>query len=218
MIVLEDSLILFTKNWLDLNTNIYSLPKDIGSWVAKRKGTLSVSTLISGADYNQNVNELSLIGYQFGQATLIKSSISENQIWNELSFVTEELVLSNSYQVEGIAYINDTCLALSSEGGFSGESALYRYCNEGPNYTMNKNRNEIKIFPNPAHGYLHVELKQSASPCIINIQNQFGQIVSGSIKHTDLKTTIDISHLSSGVYFVSLVIENELINTRLIIQ
>ncbi len=218
MIALNDSLILFTKNWLDLNTNIYTLPKDLGSWVAKRKGTLNVSTLISGADYNPNTNELTLIGYQFGQASLIKGSVSENQIWDDLSFVSEELVLSNSYQVEGVAYINDTCLALSSEGGFSGESALFRYCNEVPNYTMNKHWNEITIFPNPAHEFLHVELKQSASPCIINIQNQFGQIVLGPMKHIDIKTRIDVSHLSSGVYFVSLIFENELIKTRLIIQ
>lgn len=218
MIAFGDSLILFTKNWADLKTNIYSLPKEQGSWVAARRGGADVSTLITGADYNQNTNELALIGYEFGQALLIKSIISGNQNWDELSFVSEELVLSNSYQIEGVAYLNDTCLILSSEGGFAGEAALYKYCNEEPAFTVLHDLHDIIIFPNPADEYLNIKNDFITTKGFIQIENQFGQVILGPIKYSGELTGIDISHLSSGVYFVTSVIQNEILKTTLIIQ
>jgi hypothetical protein len=63
MITLGDSLYLFTKNWEDYTSTMYSLPKIPGKWVAQRMALFESNGLITAADYNLNTRTLFLLGY-----------------------------------------------------------------------------------------------------------------------------------------------------------
>ncbi len=65
MIVLGDSLYLFTKNRGDLNTDLYSIPKTPGNHPAKHLDQIDAGGLITGADFRKSGSnhELILIGY-----------------------------------------------------------------------------------------------------------------------------------------------------------
>ncbi len=58
-----DFLYLFSKNWENYKTKLYKLPKIPGTHEAALIDSFNVNGLICGAAYNQQFNEISLIGY-----------------------------------------------------------------------------------------------------------------------------------------------------------
>ena len=50
-IVTDDSIYLFTKQWISLQTTVYSLPKTPGTHAAHRRETYDVKGLVTGATY-----------------------------------------------------------------------------------------------------------------------------------------------------------------------
>ena len=63
MISIEDSLYLFSKNWGDEQTKLYRLPKTAGDYTAVLLATYNVAGLVTGADYNKESKEVTLVGY-----------------------------------------------------------------------------------------------------------------------------------------------------------
>jgi hypothetical protein len=59
-----DSLYLFTKNWQDLNTRLYSLPAQPGDYLLIPQDTYRVNGLITGADRDPETGVITLVGYQ----------------------------------------------------------------------------------------------------------------------------------------------------------
>lgn len=63
MIVQNDTIHLFTKNWLNLKTNWYRFPAVSGLHSAEFVDSLNVGGLITGATFNSDSNFICLIGY-----------------------------------------------------------------------------------------------------------------------------------------------------------
>jgi hypothetical protein len=62
-VVLEDNIYLFTKQWTDEKTSVYSLPKNPGTHVAILKETINVEGLITGATIRPKKEGIVLCGY-----------------------------------------------------------------------------------------------------------------------------------------------------------
>jgi len=62
-IVSKDSIYLFTKQWKSSKTNIYVLPNQAGTQIAKFKSTLDTKGLVTGATYLENKKLITLCGY-----------------------------------------------------------------------------------------------------------------------------------------------------------
>tara|TARA_R110000868_G_scaffold29106_6_gene108470 strand:- start:12933 stop:13922 length:990 start_codon:yes stop_codon:yes gene_type:complete len=62
-IVTNDSLYLFTKQWENQNTRVYTLPKTPGNHIAQLKETYKIKGLITGATYLPSQNGIALCGY-----------------------------------------------------------------------------------------------------------------------------------------------------------
>jgi hypothetical protein len=103
-IVKGDSLVLFTKNWLDLNTSVYRIPKFQGTYVAKKIGEFNSNGLVTGADcipghivlcgYNGYIPFITFIHH--GDTLSIPTAPrNSTQLLKELG-----------YQFEGVAYLN----------------------------------------------------------------------------------------------------------------
>lgn len=63
MIVYNDSLYLFTKEWKSQKTSIYILPKTPGNYVAQYKTSFSIKGLITGSVYIEEKKIVALCGY-----------------------------------------------------------------------------------------------------------------------------------------------------------
>lgn len=115
-----DSLLLFSKNWGDLKSRLYVLPKKPGHYRVSPRLTVNVNGLITGADYLESDKILVLCGYKLPPAD------PENFIilWKNFSLpvstsVTfKRLAISGITlrQTEGIVVLNPARLWVSHEG------------------------------------------------------------------------------------------------------
>jgi glucuronoarabinoxylan endo-1,4-beta-xylanase len=72
--------------------------------------------------------------------------------------------------------------------------------------------NQSKIYPNPAKTEIFIELKSSNSTA--SIYDSKGSLIRSGLKMTSGKNRIDISALTSGVYFIELSDENNKVFTH----
>ncbi|MEC5174832.1 T9SS type A sorting domain-containing protein [Chryseobacterium nepalense] len=76
--------------------------------------------------------------------------------------------------------------------------------------------NQSKIYPNPAKTEIFIELKSSNSTA--SIYDSKGSLIRSGLKMTSGKNRIDVSALTSGVYFIELSDENNKVFTHKFIR
>jgi len=109
-----DSLILFSKDWVDQRSTVYKLPVLPGTYQAERCFKMESEGLITGADINLESNTLLLCGYtNYIPFVLINENYQGKYL---LEFDMKRIDLNEDYgiQLEGIACFNDV-INLSSE-------------------------------------------------------------------------------------------------------
>ncbi len=114
----QGNLYVFTKNWLDYETNCYVLPKTIGNHEAILHSTFDVSCLISGATLVPASGAVALIGYTTsgGSYTWVFDAFEGDDFFGGESIKLIWTVLS---QIEGVCPAGGNDLYISSEE-FSG--------------------------------------------------------------------------------------------------
>lgn len=110
-----DSLILFTKDWVNNTSSVYRIPKIPGNYVALKIGTIDSEGLVAGADFNQQTNQLVLTGYSNYIPFIIEieNFIGYNFSSNVFSKISFEDFLG--VKSEGIT-CNDGKVYISTEG------------------------------------------------------------------------------------------------------
>ena len=129
--VLNNELIILTKQWKSNGTVAYSIPKTPGTHIAQRIGAHDANGLITGATYNPLSDVLFLIGYS---STLGPFTIRIEKPTNASIFGTspERIAFGAGLaQVEGITYADINTYFVSSE----------YFTNESPSITL-----ESKLF------------------------------------------------------------------------
>ena len=121
MIATSDSLYLFTKDWLNLQTSIYSLPSSSGKFKAKHIGDFESEGLVTGADHDYKGNKIVLCGYSlFYPFIVVINNIVDLKVLKRIEF--EEI---SGLQIEGIAFIQENKFYITNENS-SEPQALYR--------------------------------------------------------------------------------------------
>ncbi len=120
-----DSLYLFTKNWTDFSTSVYSLPKAPGYYELSPLQTLQVGALITGADILPSDRLVALVGYRNYHPVLLTYRFASDPSQINCSTTLWHYPLRTGRQVEGICYDGDGNLYISSEGSFF-KPALFR--------------------------------------------------------------------------------------------
>jgi len=108
MVCIGDSLYLFTKNRGNSRTDMYSLPKTAGHYLAKHLDSFNAGGLVTGADFKQTDTgaELALIGYT-----------TEDKGYHPF--------LIYFYDVQGLAFFNAPFKRLTFIGSLQTESVLF---------------------------------------------------------------------------------------------
>ncbi len=164
----QDSLYLFSKNWLDHRTRLYSLPATPGVHVARLRDSFNVSGLISGATINER-GEVLLLGY---------NGLS-NFLWLLFDFQGDQFFsgnkrridlggIGNNGQTEGISFTRNGEGYISAErisiGGAQFPARLLAF--ESRQWTdplvdavsEAAPTPKLTVFPNPAYGAVHIKL------------------------------------------------------------
>lgn len=115
-----------------------------------------------------------------------------------------EIVFSNGFEAsvgsELHAYISQTS---TTSFRFAPTSLLLEV---SPVKQMDNNIIErgVIIYPNPTKNHLYIQGTGADKPMLINILDMFGRVVMGGLKVDASSTVVDISQLSSGVYFIDI--------------
>lgn len=216
IVVYRNNLLIFTKNWADFKTNVYKIPTTAGNYTAVKISSADVEGLITGATYNLEDDSFFLCGYN---TSLIPFLIymSENRMpgddiffsgFNKFSLENE---LGLGSQVEGITNIDNTSKYYLSrenftttQGGiqFNFPQKLYEF-NDEANPLLSIEKNEFTNFsiqPNPVIDKINIVSNSIIHK--IEVFNALGKRVI--LPKINSQKEIDISVLSSGIYYLKL--------------
>ena len=195
LIAYNDSLYIFTKNWGNYMTNIYSVSNAPGSYSISKVDSLNPQGLITGATYDSLTQTLLLCGYQTNAFTYktIGFVPPHFSLGNSQKTV---LTVQNSFQIEGITLTGNNYY-LSSENNPLGAATLYRFDSlNGLHLTENSNIAKTKLDPNPCIDMLNIQTDIKYYSVIVY------DIVGKTILKTINKGQVDFSGLKCGMYHV----------------
>ncbi len=212
-LVSEDSIFLFTKEWVSNRTSVYSLPKSPGSYSAKRRSSWDVNGLITGAVYLEDKRIIVLTGYSERLKPffylLYDFDGSDFSSGNKRKIE----VLLPYHQIEGIATTNGIKYFITNEY-FSMEpliktrqkihlfdlrAFLGNYL--GLPFIRPDEVNNFIISPVPANDYVMIQSLADLLPAGYMMINMTGQVVMTGELNSE-SSTLNISGLNPGFYFM----------------
>jgi len=212
------NLLLFTKNWVDGITKSYIVPKTQGTHsINPQLSTLSSNGLITGGTYNTISGKLYLIGYDdlLQPFVWVSDGFNANDMFSGTN--TQTLISSLGFeQTEAITFIDKNSYLVTSES-FSVSRGLFTVSDdaklisfstsdEALSNTTNQNNHDILVYPNPTSNILIIESDNLSSIEIFDIQHKH--------LHHGYEKIIDISHFSTGIYFIKVYFKNNTFNVK----
>ena len=219
MVISQDSIYLFTKQWVSKKTSVYALPKASGTYTAQLKATHDVNGLITGATWLEDKKLIVLSGY----SSLVSPFLYLLYDFKEHNFFSgnkRKVSMSGAFfhQVEGIATANGTDYFVTNEDlaqqpfinvaqklhRLDLSSFLTGYLeNLSLGTYQNEMRNLIRIYPNPTKDIVHIDADATLSGLRYTFYDMNGkQALSGIINSGTNR--IDISRLAPGIYTIKL--------------
>lgn len=197
LVSFQDSLYIFTKNWLTFGSNIYPLSKTPGTYVISKKDSIGGNSLVSGGEMNEDTGELILTTYAPFAAKALSITNFPGDSFSQGSFQYINLPVPEgySYQMEGIGRVSPGIYFLIAENSFSGVAGLYKLTFSTLQVDQYK-RDKVSIYPNPAHDYFSVS---GVIEVEVNIYDQSGKLVKTADNHH-----ISVSDLTPGQYLIQI--------------
>ena len=113
--VVGDELVLFSKNWKTLKSEIYAFPKKKGNYILEPKATINPRALITSADYDHTNDLMVLTGYSLkGDQFLFKINNFKRNGYKNLKIDRYKIPVKN-LQIEAIKIVNQQEFWVSSE-------------------------------------------------------------------------------------------------------
>ncbi len=115
-VAMDDSLVLFTKDWQSDHTRVYTLPATAGNYTARFRKEYDISGLVTAAAWSKSNRELLLLGYLNYTYTPFISVVPDFGLTN-FSFADTRKIEFDYFgtQTEGIAYSADGTVYVSCE-------------------------------------------------------------------------------------------------------
>jgi hypothetical protein len=115
LISFGDSLIIFSKNWINGKTRMYKMPKTPGKYGLDPIDSFNIKGLATGADYNPDINALILIGYQDYVPFLFYFTDFDGQQLGNHKVYKVKLSKMKDAQTEGVCWFTEDVILISTE-------------------------------------------------------------------------------------------------------
>lgn len=228
MLFHNDSLHLFSKNWVDNKTRHYVLPATPGNHIAQLKETYAVEGLITGADISDD-GVVALIGYTSGGTTFmwVLFDYQDTRFFSGNKRRIELGNALNNSQTEGIVFKNDGFGYISAESISILPARLFsfdteQWTNPSPTNIRSLNQLSLKIYPNPFQGTITIESSELMQGDFqIKLINTIGQEVwcKENIGNGNEQLTIQVDKkLPIGTYYLQLMNETSIGYYKLVKQ
>ena len=231
LFVLNDQLIILTKQWLDGGTVAYSVPKETGAHLAKRLDTYQVNGLVTGATYNPLSYELLILGHSNILVPFVKRITSATDI-SIFSGSLDSLPFDIGFaQTEGITYVSENRYFISSEyfqrdiPAITLNPLLYslRFDNnvdeneETPNEEIEPNpeinNDSLLLYKSYGSKTLEYELTTEKSILAQAVFDTSGKMVQFKLGSEIENNVLDLIFLKSGVYYLTFYLGDKIISS-----
>lgn len=215
LVALDDSLFLFTKDWIDGQTHMYALPAMPGDRVALRRATFNVQGLVTDAAYDATNGKLVVLGHTETATTpflwVLSRFVGHGFLNGE--HVQHPLQIG-PLQAEAIAWTAAGEVCIGNEWAPDQGPAIWVV--EVPIGPLDEQASERigHTFPIPADRHVHVDGADPAGRSRIYELNGAllaEPIVSGS-------GDIDLPYLAPGEYVLELKVRSETCRVPLVIS
>lgn len=125
MVSYKESLIIFSKNWGNDKTKMYIIPKKVGDYKIDPVSYYDIDGLVTGADFNEETNELALIGYKKYVPFIFLFQGFQGETLSLDKVYRINLVRMKDVQTEGITWYDESQLIFSAEKTNAYEQAAY---------------------------------------------------------------------------------------------
>ena len=127
IISVGDELILFSKDRENLMTELYSLPKIPGSYEIEPIHSYPVNSLITGADYNDKLKLVALVGYDFNWNQYFYKISNFNLSNMDQSVIEKFKIPVGKAQIEAVKIIDESSFWITSEDEGNGFPRLFNF-------------------------------------------------------------------------------------------
>ena len=213
-VITNTEILLFTKQWLNNQTSVYSLPKTAGIYSANLLTTINVNGLITGATQKTDSRLIALSGYSSSlQPFIFLLYDFFNTDFNNANKRKIEISLP-FHQVEGISTINGKDYYISNESFIQTPFinnpqklhtlTISNYINDYLNLlSVNSNENSSPndlIAPNPTSDEIYFNSDNNLNK-YYQIFNVFGQLIQSGIIN---ENKINFAKFQNGIYFLKI--------------
>ena len=151
-----------------------------------------------------------------GSLTINNSFFGEDPLPNQAKkayYLTNGTTIDCNGDANGSAYL-DNCNKCVGGNTFRGECQ-----NSSTDPNLNQSPISLSIYPNPVtEQFLNIKLQNYTDPYHLKIYDISGRIVYSQDDIEEVITTVDVSLFSSGIYVANVVIGNDTINRKIIIE
>ncbi len=202
-LALDDSLFLFTKNWLDERTHVYALPALPGAHTAVRRAVFDSQGLVTGAAHDPNSGDIALIGHtaqDVAPFVWVLRGYSGHHFFEGTS--QQHSITMVPLQAEALAYTGASTLMVANEWSPEQAPALW-HLQLPMSVRDDHSRKVLRAFPVPADREVHVEGADGTRPAQV-----FG--LNGAwITTVNVRAdgTIQLPALTNGEYLLEVINE-----------
>lgn len=211
MFVLDNQLIILTKQWDSGGTVSYFLPILPGNYSATKLDSYFIDGLVTGASYNPDSGKLLIIGYSSLLTPFLyqlKGLTSTSIFGGE---VTNLNVTMGNAQVEGITYVSENRYFFSSEL-FKREVLLIEYNTSLYTFSLNEEeipepeeeKKDLLLYSKVADNQLFYELPEDFVVLGRAIYDVTGKRFSYALGQELESDFIDTSGLQSAMYYLTI--------------
>lgn len=217
LFVLDDQLIILTKQWQSNNTVAYSIPKIPGNHTARKIDDYAINGLVTAASYNAQTKILYILGYNSLLGAFIErvTGATTTSIFGDT--VTRLETNIGFAQTEGITYASNTNYLISSERfedqarGIDIPSTLFSFStNDTQTITPNPETNsDFVLFRQFGSNQLQYQLQTDQPVLGWAIFDAMGRRVRFTYDNLIEIQSIDVSTLHPAIYYFSLYLGGE---------
>jgi len=201
-----DELLLFTKNWGNQKTNVYSIPKTPGSHEALLLAEIDVEGFITGGCYDPLADYIILTGYTILEpfVFIIPQGDLSGESMTRISFEVE-----GGFQIEAIEQLAANKFILTREGENQNVPRIFYAEVDWSDYLDDKVKGFKNAYPNPSSDYVHMG---------IPIARWTLYSEEGEMLMKGKSQEINVKDLSSGNYLLRVEVAQGIISQRLVVE
>lgn len=223
LFVLDDNLIVLTKQWQSEGTVAYKIPKMPGAFLAERMDSYQVDGLVTGATFDALSGTLYLVGYS---QILTPFFVEVPEVADDTIFSGEPVKTGlpiGPSQIEALTLVDDTFYATSEDfvnSLFSSTAQLFTFsldAVENPNPNPNPDGEilpigELIVYKNPNSTQLNYELNSNKPIFGMGIFDSQGRMIAYTPLERITEDPIDISNFSQGLYHLAFFYDKKVIS------